>query len=98
MYESMKRRTTGDKRGYEQVQLTFSREEFIEFLHDTEFILMFDEWEKSGFPHKLAPSVDRIDRLGHYSLTNIQILTAGDNSAKGNEERRYCSACGHKNY
>ena len=100
MYENMQGRASGVKGGkaYEDIELTFSKEEFMIFLKDTNYKKIFTRWEKSKFARKYAPSVDRIDRLGHYSIDNIQIMTLGENSTKGNAERRICSECGHTNY
>ena len=39
-------------------------------------------WVASGFVRMLAPSVDRLDDYLPYSLTNIQLMTAGDNLQK----------------
>lgn len=51
-------------------------------LNDWLFNLIYDNWVVSGYRKQLAPSLDRIDDLKHYTLDNIQITTWEMNRTK----------------
>lgn len=46
------------------------------------FLPLYNEWEKSGFQNKLAPSIDRIKEDGVYEPSNMQWLTLSENCSK----------------
>lgn len=46
----------------------------------TSFREIYDEWTKGGYQKGRVPSVDRIDSSVHYKLSNISLVTWGDNS------------------
>ncbi len=71
-------------KAYAHVEVRMEREEFV-------------AWYVSAlFP---GCSVDRIDNQGHYELTNLQMLTRSQNSAKQGknflapEGKHWCSVC-----
>ena len=69
---------------YRDRQCLFTLDEFMDFsVNNKAFTDIYDAWVKSDYAHKMAPTVDRIDNNGGYSLDNIQFLTFGDNSKKG---------------
>jgi hypothetical protein len=51
-------------------------------LSNSNYDLLFNEYEASGYERKFAPSVDRIDPNFGYSIDNIQIITMSKNSGK----------------
>lgn len=59
------------------------------------FEILFKEWEKSNFDTMKKPSVDRIDCKIGYKISNIQLMTWGENKKKGSVE---CSGKNSNNY
>ncbi len=60
-----------------------TREQFINrFLNDEQFLKLFDQWKVSGYDAKLAPSIDRINVKGDYTLDNIEFITHSANATK----------------
>lgn len=55
--------------------------------NDNEFHRLFEIWEKSGYERKLAPSVDRINSLEGYFLSNMEFVTMSENSRRGTLSR-----------
>lgn len=52
-----------------------SREEFFNrFIEDKTFLKLFKGWQKSFFKRGFAPSIDRIDVNGNYTIDNLQFL------------------------
>ena len=71
---------------YKGKKVLFSRDEFIKFISkDKNFPLLYENWVKSDYSNRLAPSVDKIDNEGDYSLDNIQIMAKGENTSKSNK-------------
>lgn len=66
-----------------------SKKEFMEWANDNmiKFMELYRVWAKSGFLKRLSPSVDRIDNKLGYTRDNLQWLTHGENSSKGNKSR-----------
>lgn len=64
---------------YKDVKLLMTREEFMNWI-----LPEFEAWEKHS-DLKLA-SIDRVDNLGHYEVSNLQLLTRRENTLK---QRRY---------
>ena len=50
-----------------------------------EFHKIFEKWVKSGYETLLRPSLDRINSLGCYEFSNVQVMTWGDNLKKYRE-------------
>ena len=44
---------------------------------------LYKAWKLSGYDKDLRPSVDRLDDSKSYSFDNIQLMTWGENKAKG---------------
>lgn len=63
-----------------------SKEEWIAWCYDNKnykkFLKLREEWVKSNFDHKLAPSIDRINNKIGYVKNNLQWLTKSQNSSK----------------
>lgn len=49
---------------------------------------LYQAWVESGYEHRLAPSIDRVDSSGGYVMGNIRWLPHWLNSKLGNESRR----------
>lgn len=61
-----------------------NREDFYNWaLNNNIFNQLFEQYEKSNFDRKLAPSVDRIDSDKGYILTNMEFVTMSENSRRG---------------
>lgn len=52
-------------------------------ISNTDFLALFEAYQRSGFERKLAPSVDRIDSKIGYELTNMEWVTHSENSRRG---------------
>lgn len=50
------------------------------------FNKIFNEWELSGYAKRLTPSIDRKNDYVGYEITNIQIMTWGENDDKGHSD------------
>jgi DNA primase catalytic subunit len=75
------RKTTAKK-------ITFSRQELVAFaLNKSNYRKLHAAWVRSGYENKLAPSIDRIDNDGNYTLENIRFITKSENSRKGKGNR-----------
>lgn len=60
-----------------------TREEFFnKFLTDDNFLLLFDNWRNHNFKRGEAPSIDRIDNNGDYSIENSQFIKHSENTGK----------------
>ena len=76
MYASQKLHST--RRGHPQP--TYTKEEFKTWVQkQTNWVVLFDTWESSGFKKDVAPSVDRFKSELPYSLDNIQLTTWKEN-------------------
>ncbi len=47
---------------------------------------LYDAWVLSGYAKNLRPSVDRFDDSKGYNIDNIQLMTWGENKAKGSAD------------
>jgi len=67
------------------------RDEFYQWAKaSSEFNRLWNAWEESGHDRKLTPSVDRINSLGSYDLSNMRWITHSENSRLGAiSQRRY---------
>lgn len=62
--------------------------EFInKFINDKNFIKQFELWKTNNFQRKYAPSIDRINNLGDYTLDNLQFISLSDNSNKDTKQK-----------
>ncbi len=52
------------------------------------FHVLHKEWELSGHQKSLKPSIDRKCDDVHYCFNNIQLMTWGENKAKGERDRK----------
>lgn len=57
-------------------------------LENPEFNKLYDEYKKSGFKMKLAPSIDREDSSVGYVISNMRFLTHSENSRLGGKNKR----------
>lgn len=64
------------------IELRMSKDEFYKFCDDNEAIIMF------LYESKQCPSVDRINNLGHYEASNLQIISHSNNAKKSHIDRR----------
>lgn len=60
-------------------EMTYSKDELSNWLYDNNFKELFDLWVAQGNKKNLKPSVDRIDDLNGYSLSNIKLMTWMEN-------------------
>lgn len=69
---------------YKNTLICFTKKEFVDYISKNweTYMSLFKRWENSKWNRGLAPSIDRVDTKGHYSLNNIQIITAGENARK----------------
>lgn len=87
MFRNMKSRVTGIQKAkyhlYEGKGL-LDKEVFYNWaLNNSQFHLLFDEYQKQNYNRKLAPSVDRIDSSKGYELENMEFITHSENSSRG---------------
>ncbi len=52
------------------------------------FAELYKNWAISGFSKNMRPSCDRISNLEPYTIDNIQLMTWGENKAKGYRDRK----------
>ena len=61
----------------------YSKKELKDWLFSQDlFNKLFDEWVKSNYSKNKKPSVDRKNDYKGYSLSNIQLMTWGENKCK----------------
>lgn len=65
----------------------YSREYFIQWLYEQDYLQLFNLWVLSGNFKGLRPSIDRINPKKGYIVGNIQLMTWEENDIKGNLER-----------
>lgn len=61
-----------------------TREEFDKWCEENQHIFdrLYSVWEENNFSRTFAPSIDRVDSNGGYTLNNMQWLSFSDNAAK----------------
>lgn len=71
-------------RAYKNRRCTFSIDGFEKWFTERweQYMTMYEEWETNDFTRKFAPTIDRIDTLKDYSISNIQLLSQTDNCRK----------------
>ena len=87
LYRNMKSRINGVQKQkyhlYEGKEL-LGKNEFYDWAKSNgTFVRLFEEYEKSGYDRKLAPSVDRVDTSKGYEIDNIEFVTHSENSRRG---------------
>jgi len=88
-YNRIKRKVNYHK-CYVNRRLEFSLNEFLKFsFHDKSFNNLFKAWKNSNYNHIIAPTVDRIDNDGNYTIKNIQFITKRENSKKVFKDIKY---------
>ncbi len=81
LYNSQKKHSK--TRGHRPPEYT--KQEFKDWIvSQTLFHELYDEWKQSGYIRRLKPSVDRKYDDIHYCMSNIQLMTFGENNAKPN--------------
>lgn len=80
LYNTIRSRVQRNK-DYQGLHL-LTREEFYAWAFSEEFERLFEEYKKSGWDRKLAPSVDRIVPEKGYAAPNMRWLTVSENSAR----------------
>lgn len=65
----------------------YSKEDFREWAYSNGFSELYSNWVKSGYLKETKPSADRIDDFKPYSLSNIKLVTWGDNKDHANIDR-----------
>jgi len=62
---------------------TYSKQELVDWLYSqADYHLLYDNWQRLDFQTAYAPSVDRIDDLIGYTMSNIQLMTFKANQLK----------------
>ncbi len=80
-------RTSSKRRGHRQPE--YNQIELEEWLYSqTLFHELYSEWVLSGYEKYLKPSVDRKFDDVHYCMSNIQLMTWGENNTKAYKDRR----------
>lgn len=68
---------------------SYSKRELKQWLFSQPlFHRLFDNWKRLDFQTDYKPSVDRKDDYIGYTIDNIQLMTWGENSKKGSEDRK----------
>lgn len=55
---------------------------FDRFVGDVIFLELYKNWQDSNFARAFAPSIDRIDNSGDYTISNLQFIVQSVNSVK----------------
>jgi len=67
----------------------YTLEELSEWLYSQKlFHELYSEWTNSGHKRRLKPSVDRKHDDIHYCMSNIQLMTWGENESKAHLDHR----------
>lgn len=87
LYRNMQSRITGVQKSkfhlYEGKELLDRDSFYCWILNNDTYLTLLDEYEKSGYERRLAPSVDRIESSKGYTIDNIEIVTMSENSRRG---------------
>jgi hypothetical protein len=72
------------KKNHTYNKVNYTKEELINWvISQPLFHELYDNWVKSGYQKMLRPSCDRTDDYQGYSLNRLQLMTWGENRAKG---------------
>ena len=75
-------KSTSKRRG--DVPPTYSRGELRGWLYSQEkFHLLYDNWKRLDYQSEYKPSIDRKNDYIGYTMSNIQLMTWGENNKKG---------------
>ena len=89
LWYNMNERSIKDGYPYSKGEVV-SKEDFLEFAKNSkEYNEMYDAWKESNFEYGLAPTIDRINSKGPYSLENLQFLTFAENARKNHDRENY---------
>ena len=84
-YYMMKRRCSGktNHQSYDGMSI-LSFEEWLDWCEETKpiFTKLFNDWAKSGWKRRKAPSIDRINNNIGYEKENMQWITNYENTLK----------------
>lgn len=93
LYRKMKIRVDGSdpsqKKMYRGLPIC-TKDEFLEWARETNFLELFAAWHKSGMQRRLVPSINRINNRKGYEIGNMEFLSLSDNSAAGGRNGRGC--------
>ena len=68
---------------------TYSKQELTDWLFSQKkFHVLYDNWKRLDYQSEYKPSIDRKDDYIGYTMDNIQIMTWGENRAKGHSDMR----------
>lgn len=68
---------------------SYTKQEFYDWcISQSTFHVLYDNWKRLDYQKKYSPSVDRIDDYVSYTMANIQLMTWGENMAKGHRDRK----------
>jgi hypothetical protein len=80
-YSTIKRRIKMNK-AYRKLPIC-SKEEFFEWaIKSPELVELFEAWTKAGHPHRLIPSIDRIEPKKGYVISNLRWIALHENSGR----------------
>jgi hypothetical protein len=88
MYKRIKQRIRTNPH-YKNRKLHFSMEEWLEFAKNNNYKELYGNYVASNRDMRLAPSIDRVDNSGEYTLDNIQIITHSKNASKDNKKIKF---------
>ena len=72
-----------------KIYVSYSKDELTDWImRKSLFYTLYRNWVESGYRKELKPSIDRIDNSLGYEFGNIQLMTFGENKAKGHRDCR----------
>lgn len=83
MLSNMKKRAK--ERGYE---CNISFQDFNKWSLDNGYEDLYKAWKESNYSQNLVPTVDRLNALGKYEFSNMQLLSYEDNISKSRKEHK----------
>ncbi len=86
LYQSMKGRVTGTRTGSERYigKGLLSKSDFeVWIFNNPDYPILYESYKNSGFNRELAPSVDRKESSGGYTIDNIRLMTTIENISLG---------------
>ena len=70
-------------------QPTYTKKELVDWCYSQpKFHLLYDNWKRLDYQTEYTPSIDRKDDYIGYTMSNIQIVTWGDNRVKSWQDRK----------
>ena len=80
-------RESSRRRGHDMP--TYTKKELREWLYSQKkFHILYDNWKRLDYQKMYIPSVDRKEDAIGYTMSNIQLMTWGENNIKGNIDMR----------